>query len=56
VRRIEIQRSRSRDPSLKAPAVGRLESGQTATLAIFAVDWRVLPMTAHNFRDILMGS
>jgi hypothetical protein len=56
MRRIEIQRSRSRDPCLKAQAVGRWRAAKLQHLPFFAVDWRVLPMTAYNFRDILMRS
>jgi hypothetical protein len=43
-------------PTWKRRRLGRWRAAKLQHLPFFAVDWRVLPMTARNFRDILMAS
>jgi hypothetical protein len=39
---------------LKMRAIRPLRRGETATLAIFAVDWLPLPVTSRHLADILI--
>jgi hypothetical protein len=39
---------------LKTRAIRPLRPGETATLAIFAVDWLPLPVTSRHLADILI--